>query len=150
MESKLEAMGLKFGREFIAKNGSRYRMAAPTEDFWDFYKENKAELKAAGFSVYKHADLGFMVYDWRSRDTATHAEYEAQEKEREEFENQRLRFAIELLREDVDQRAAADETVVEINSWEDFHAELYRLYDNPDYMWREYFTVNLPCNYFAQ
>lgn len=38
MEKKLEDLGLKFGREFIAKNLNRYRMAEPTEDFWDYYK----------------------------------------------------------------------------------------------------------------
>jgi hypothetical protein len=150
MEKKLEDLGLKFGREFIAKNLNRYRMAEPTEDFWDFYKENKAELKAAGFSVYKHADLGFMVYDWRKTEKATQAEFDAQEKEREEYENQRLRFAIELLHHDVEERAAADEAVGEINSWEEFNAELARLYEHPHDVWIEYFTVNLPCNYFAQ
>jgi hypothetical protein len=150
MQKTLEQQGLTFGREFIAKNLNRYRMATPTPEFWDYYKEHKEDLKSAGFSVYKHTELGFMVYDWRSKEKATQADFDAQEKEREEYEKHRLQCAIDLLRADVDERAAKDETVGDITTWNEFHEEMARLYDNPDYTWREYYAVNLPENFYKQ
>lgn len=90
-----------------------------------------------------------MVYDWRQTEKATQAEFDAQEKERQEYDAQRLRFAIELLHHDVEERAAADEAVGEINSWEEFHEELARLYEKPYDVWLEYFSVNLPCHFFG-
>ena len=80
MENKLKELGIDFSRRHIAANGNFYRVALPTSEFWDWYKDNKAEFKEAGYSVYKHADYGFCVYDWTAKEKATDeekAEYEA-------------------------------------------------------------------------
>jgi hypothetical protein len=150
MREILEQQGLKFGRAFIAKNMNHYRMAEPNAEFWNYYKEHKVEMNAAGFSVFKHPELGFMVYDWTDKQKATQAEFDAQEKEREEYEQQRLQAAIQLLCADVDERAAKDEKVGAINTWEEFHAEMARLYEKPDYTWREYFLINIPQSFYKQ
>lgn len=142
MEGKLKELGLTFGREFIAVNLNRYRMAEPTPEFWDFYKEHKEELKAEGFSVFKHPEIGFMVYDWRNKSKATQEELDAQKAEQEAHEKKRLEYAVNSLRLDVEDRGAPGEEVGEINNWDEFSAELERLYDDPVTMWNDYRNTN--------
>lgn len=105
-------------------------------------------MNAAGVSVFKHPELGFMVYDWTDKQKATQAEFDAQEKELEQYEKDRLECAIELLIADVDERGAFGEKVGAINNWKEFHEEMARLYEKPDYTWREYFLINIPQSFY--
>ena len=75
---KMENMGLKFGEKLISKNLDTYRMAKPTEEFWAAWKSNKAEMKTAGYSVFKRGKKFFVaLYDGGK---ATFADYVDQDK----------------------------------------------------------------------
>ena len=57
--------GLDFGESQRVKTrrGTAYvREAAPTEQFWNAWRQNKDEVKAAGFSLRKHHDEWTVSY----------------------------------------------------------------------------------------
>ena len=148
MIETLENLGIKFGRKHIAANGNFFRVAKPTEEFWAFYKENKEELKKQGYSVYKHPEYGFCVYDWTDKTKATAEQIEQYKKEEAEWEAKRIKRAWEVIVADVEEFGAYGETVADCNSWEEIRAEVERLYDNPDYVMKEDIMLNIPCKFY--
>ena len=51
--------GLDFGEPQVlkTKRGTNYvRQAAPTEQFWNAWRQNKVQVKAVGFSLSKYHD----------------------------------------------------------------------------------------------
>ena len=83
---------LSWSSPAIAKNLNRFRKAEASDDFWGAWKEEKENIKNAGFSVYKEGNI-FYVFDWSNKIKATQEEFDAQEKEREAKEQQKfLRF----------------------------------------------------------
>lgn len=148
MIKTLEQLGIKFGRKHIAVNGNFYRVSKPTEDFWSWYKENKEVMKEAGYSVYKHKDYGFCVYDWTEKRKATSAEIEQYKKEEKEWEEKRIRMAWEQIVAEVDERGAFDETVKDCETWGDICSEVERLYENPKYVMEEDILLNIPCPFY--
>lgn len=135
MNKTLESLGVTFGRKHIAVNGNFYRVARPTEAFWDWYKQNKTALKDSGYSVYKHTDYGFCVYDWTDKRPATAEEKEQYAAEKSAYEKQQLHDSWCALAVDVEDRSYDE--LQECSTWEELRAEVDRLFDNPDYVWEE-------------
>jgi hypothetical protein len=148
MNKTLENLGIKFGRQHIASNDNFYRVARPTEEFWDWYKSHKQEMKDAGYSVYKHPEYGFCVYDWTFKDKATEVQKSLYKKEEAEWEAKRIHCAWEQIAAEVEERGAIDEAVAECNTWDDIRAEVERLYDNPDYVMKEDIMLNVPREFY--
>ena len=148
MIKTLENLGIKFGRKHIAVNGNFYRVARPSEEFWEWYKSHKQELKDAGYSVYKHPEYGFCVYDWTEKEKATDEQKTLYKKEEADWEAKRIRYAQETIVAEVEERGAYGETVADCNSWEEIRAEVERLYDNPDYVMKEDILLNIPCEFY--
>ena len=62
--------GLDFGesQRVETRRGTAYvREAAPTEQFWSAWRQNKDEVKAAGFSLRKYHDEWAVSY-WSDRE----------------------------------------------------------------------------------
>ena len=139
---------VKFGRKHIATNGNFFRVAKPTEEFWAFYKENKEELKKQGYSVYKHNEYGFCVYDWTDKTKATAEQIEQYKKEEAEWEAKRIKRAWEQIVAEVEEHGAYGETVKDCTTWEDIWEELERLYENPKYVYEEDILLNIPQPFY--
>jgi len=139
---------VKFGRKHIAVNGNFYRVAKPTEEFWTFYKENKEELKKQGYSVYKHNEYGFCVYDWTDKTKATAEQIEQYKKEESEWEANRINCAWQQIVAEVEERGAYGETIKDCTTWEDIWEELERLYDNPKCVYEEDILLNIPQPFY--
>ncbi len=63
--------GLDFGepQQVQTRRGTAYvREAAPTEQFWRAWRQNKDEVKAAGFSLRKYHDEWTVSYWSNSED----------------------------------------------------------------------------------
>lgn len=67
----MKQINLKFGSVQIARNLNTYRMARPTEEFWSAWKTDKAELKSAGYSVFKRGEEFFVALYDGGKGTAT-------------------------------------------------------------------------------
>ena len=81
MKNILKELGIEFGKKEVSKNLSYFRRSVCTEDFWNYYKLHKQELKDNGYSVYKFNGI-FYLYDWTCKDKATQQEYDQQEAKR--------------------------------------------------------------------
>jgi hypothetical protein len=75
----MENLKLNWGKYRIAKNLNYYRIAEPTEAFWEKWKADKEQFKNQGISVYKNDSGEFKVYDWSKKEKATQEEYDKQE-----------------------------------------------------------------------
>lgn len=139
-EKKSAVEKLKFSEEMIARNGNKYRVAKPTEEFWEEWRNNKDTLKAAGYSVFKNEN-GFLVYDWSNKRKATRSEELLQEQRIKEFNKQRLQDMIE------DYLAYAEDQGIKISgtikTWSDLDASIEKEANNSDGMW-EYLNSNHP------
>ena len=146
MKQTLENLGLCFGREHIAANGNFYRVAKPTEQFWDFYKENKTELKNAGYSVYKHSDYGFCVYDWTNKTPATADEIAQYNQEKQDYEAAQLRDSVNSFAIEVEERSTDE--VANCETWEDLRNEVERICENPSVYWHEVILPNKKLDFY--
>ena len=55
--------GLDFGERVEIRKGKAYvREAAPTEEFWRAWRQNKEAVKAEGFSLRKYQDEWAVSY----------------------------------------------------------------------------------------
>ena len=64
--------GLDFGEPQVlkTKRGTNYvRQAAPTEQFWNAWRQNKVQVKAVGFSLSKYHDEWCVSFWSDSADT---------------------------------------------------------------------------------
>lgn len=130
----LKKFGINFGRYHIATNGNYYRVAKPTAEFWDYYKEHKTELKNSSISIYKHEDYGYLVYDWTRKEKASEEEIKQYKKEQQEYDRlSRCCSYVQVLMDDRD----CDDTFPQCSNWDEFWNELCRVAVNAKYMWEE-------------
>lgn len=142
----IEELGINFGRKHIAKNGSFFRVARPTEAFWEYYRDHKDEVKAQGYSVYKDEKYGFCVYDWTETRKATPEEIEKYNKEKADYEKEQFdrsfnSFSIEVEESSYDEVEPCD-------TWDELRAEVERVCENPDVYWNECILPNKMPDFF--
>lgn len=77
---------LDFGEVMIARNGNTYRMAEPTEEFWNEWRANKSGLKEQGYGAFK-ADNGKFYVTYYDGGKAT--EQEIEQRQKADFEKKR-------------------------------------------------------------
>lgn len=148
MEKILNELGVVFSRKHIAKNNHFFRVAKSTKKFWDWYKDHKAELKEAGYSVYKDADYGYCIYDWTDTTIATAEEVTQYHKEEEHWEEYRVSRAYDGIYWRVEDRGTLEdlelvERYIGCNDWFMFDELLDKIYVNPEYM-REEILSEIP------
>lgn len=123
---------LQFGKQLIAKNLNNYRVARPTESFWEEWKLNKEELKKEGVSVFKKFGKFYVsLYDGSK---SSQIDYDKQENHR--FYRIKVLFSCNIMgQEHVSQKEIDDavETVERAQGYYDLDM-LRHFYENYDYV----------------
>lgn len=141
MNKIFETLNINFGRKHIASNLNYYRVAKPNENFWEWYKENKEQFKQNKYSVYKHNELGFLIYDWTCKEKATEEEKKKYDEEKEDYEKFRILCTLQDLIGYVENKSNME--VAYCETWEQIIDEVNKFFENPNYVWENYLIPNM-------
>jgi hypothetical protein len=122
----MKNLDLKWSEPIIAKNLNWFRIAHPTEKFWNAWEKRKDKLKKQGLSVFKGEYGKFRVFDWSETKKATQKEYDAQEALRLKKEKIRKKIEFKCFKENAIAYASGydvdDETLHQLDKCESIEA----------------------------